>query len=73
MARKFKVLMGTHIQGGKEYKKGDIVTSEEDLATKFVGKFSEETLPALVNEDDSFLAAAAARKMAAAKKKPVEA
>src|SRR6516162_2043302 len=35
---RFRLLNGTHIQGGKIYTKGDIVESKDDL-TRFVNKF----------------------------------
>ena len=39
--RKFRVLMGTHVQNGKAYLKGKIVKSTSDLSKLFVGKFAE--------------------------------
>ena len=38
MANRFKVLVGTHIEGGRAYKAGEVVVSECNLM-KFKGKF----------------------------------
>lgn len=40
MAHKYKVLAGIHIEGGREYKKDDVVTSDFDLM-KFANKFQD--------------------------------
>jgi len=40
MANKFRVLKGVHIQDGREYKEGEIVTSERSLSSLFAGKFA---------------------------------
>jgi len=39
--RKFRVIVGTHIQNKKSYTKGKIVKSTKDLTKAFVGKFVE--------------------------------
>ena len=38
---KYKVVIGTHIEGGKAYSKGQIVNSSLDLAKLFPGKFTK--------------------------------
>jgi hypothetical protein len=40
MARKFKVLAGSHFEEGREYKKDEVVTSWRDL-NRFTGKFQD--------------------------------
>lgn len=37
----FKLLSGSHFEGGNNYKKGDIIKSPLDLATTFPNKFEE--------------------------------
>lgn len=49
MANKYKVLEGTHIQGGKAHKKGDVVISERDLVVIFPGKFAVLSAPIPAN------------------------
>lgn len=39
--RKFVVLVGSHEQNGRIYRKGDIVSSQHDLDAQFVNKFRE--------------------------------
>lgn len=40
MAYKLKVLAGSHIQDGKTFTKGKIVTSDTDLSKVYLGKFA---------------------------------
>ena len=39
---KFRILAGTHNQGGKTYKRGDVVGSDDDLTDMFPGMFARE-------------------------------
>jgi hypothetical protein len=41
MARRYRVVAGTHNEGGREYVKGDVIVSESDLVKLFVGKFED--------------------------------
>ncbi len=38
---KFRVMSGTHYEGGKRYTKGQVVSSLEDLVKLFVNKFEK--------------------------------
>jgi|GEM_PF-5732298 len=55
---KFRLLAGTHNQGGKTYKRGDVVGSDDDLTEMFPGMFAREfdrKLPASPGEDEMSL------------------
>ena len=44
---KFKVIIGSHFEGSKEYKQGEVLKSERPLHKLFPGKFQK-----LVSEDE---------------------
>jgi len=39
---KFRLLAGTHNQGGKTYKRGDVIGADDDLTEMFPGMFARE-------------------------------
>lgn len=56
MAYKLKVLAGFHVQGGRTYKKNEVLESDVNLAETFKGKFQllQETRgPALEEEPEA--------------------
>jgi hypothetical protein len=55
---KFQVLHGVHREGGKVYKKGDVIKSDEDLVKKWDQKFRKVDEDAKVAEGAESLRAA---------------
>jgi len=56
---KFRLLAGTHNQGGKTYKRGDVVGADDDLTDMFPGMFAREfdrNLPVSEGADEVSLA-----------------
>lgn len=52
---KFKLLRGTHVQDKKTYSKGNVVSSERNLAKIFPGKFDKLPSAAELLEDEEVI------------------